>query len=95
MAAMAGSDLNSWQLLDMETLDTWRKGRTVLLGDSAHPFQPCKKAFSVFRPVLQKQYKNEKSLTVGLMRRYGTRRRNGNRRRRLSRRGPATRYSCR
>lgn len=38
---MAGDDLKAWELLDMESLPTWVKGRTVLIGDSAHPFQPC------------------------------------------------------
>lgn len=34
------STLKVWQLLDMETLPTWTKGKLVLLGDAAHPFTP-------------------------------------------------------
>ncbi|KAH8905161.1 FAD/NAD(P)-binding domain-containing protein [Coniochaeta sp. PMI_546] len=34
------SSIKVWQLLDMETLETWTKGKLVLLGDAAHPFTP-------------------------------------------------------
>ena len=29
-----------WQLLDMDKMETWTKGKLVLLGDAAHPFTP-------------------------------------------------------
>ena len=38
---MAGDDLKVWELADMERMPTWVRGRAALLGDSAHPFQPC------------------------------------------------------
>jgi 2-polyprenyl-6-methoxyphenol hydroxylase-like FAD-dependent oxidoreductase len=31
-----------WQLMDMEKLPTWTKGKLALLGDAAHPFTPRK-----------------------------------------------------
>ncbi|OIW34539.1 FAD/NAD(P)-binding domain-containing protein [Coniochaeta ligniaria NRRL 30616] len=34
------SSIKVWQLLDMEKLETWTKGKLVLLGDAAHPFTP-------------------------------------------------------
>ncbi|KAI1368724.1 hypothetical protein F5Y08DRAFT_335290 [Xylaria arbuscula] len=34
------SELKVWQLLDMEKLPSWTKGRLALLGDAAHPFTP-------------------------------------------------------
>ena len=34
--------LRLWQLLDMDKLQTWTRGRLALLGDAAHPFLPCK-----------------------------------------------------
>jgi salicylate hydroxylase len=40
-AERAGEDLKVWQLYDMESLPRWAQGRAVLIGDSAHPFQPC------------------------------------------------------
>ncbi|KAL2788798.1 hypothetical protein BJX66DRAFT_352518 [Aspergillus keveii] len=39
-AERAGEDLKVWQLYDMESLPRWAQGRAVLIGDSAHPFQP-------------------------------------------------------
>jgi 2-polyprenyl-6-methoxyphenol hydroxylase-like FAD-dependent oxidoreductase len=36
------SSIKVWQLLDMEKLETWTKGKLVLLGDAAHPFTPRK-----------------------------------------------------
>ncbi|KAH7018631.1 hypothetical protein B0J12DRAFT_746740 [Macrophomina phaseolina] len=33
-------DVMLWDLLDMEVLPTWVSGKTVLLGDAAHPFLP-------------------------------------------------------
>lgn len=32
--------LKVWELLDMDQLPTWVKGRLALLGDAAHPFLP-------------------------------------------------------
>jgi 2-polyprenyl-6-methoxyphenol hydroxylase-like FAD-dependent oxidoreductase len=34
------SEVKVWQLLDMEKLPSWTKGRLTLLGDAAHPFTP-------------------------------------------------------
>ncbi|KAI1810262.1 FAD/NAD(P)-binding domain-containing protein [Poronia punctata] len=34
------SELRVWQLLDMEKLPSWTKGKLALLGDAAHPFTP-------------------------------------------------------
>ncbi|KAE8406809.1 hypothetical protein BDV37DRAFT_45877 [Aspergillus pseudonomiae] len=41
MIDMAGDDLKVWELADMERMPTWVRGRAALVGDSAHPFQPC------------------------------------------------------
>lgn len=42
MVEHADANLKTWELYDMETLPTWTSGHAVLLGDAAHPFQPCK-----------------------------------------------------
>ena len=34
------AELKVWQLLDMDKLPAWTKGRVALLGDAAHPFTP-------------------------------------------------------
>ncbi|KAH9909374.1 hypothetical protein F4778DRAFT_768240 [Xylariomycetidae sp. FL2044] len=34
------AELKVWQLLDMDKLPSWTKGKLVLLGDAAHPFTP-------------------------------------------------------
>ncbi|POS68756.1 hypothetical protein DHEL01_v212850 [Diaporthe helianthi] len=34
------SGIRVWQLMDMEKLPTWTKGKLALLGDAAHPFTP-------------------------------------------------------
>jgi salicylate hydroxylase len=47
--ASADKDLKVWDLYDMESLPTWTRGRAALLGDAAHPFQPCKELNS-FNP---------------------------------------------
>jgi salicylate hydroxylase len=39
---LADANLKVWQLYDMESLPTWVKGQAALIGDAAHPFQPCK-----------------------------------------------------
>jgi hypothetical protein len=33
--------LRVWQLVDMDTLETWTNKRLALLGDAAHPLLPC------------------------------------------------------
>jgi salicylate hydroxylase len=38
----AEDDPKVWDLYDMKSLPTWTKGHAALLGDAAHPFQPCK-----------------------------------------------------
>lgn len=45
----ATNNLKVWELYDMKTLPTWVKGNAALLGDAAHPLQPCKKRSSVHR----------------------------------------------
>jgi salicylate hydroxylase len=42
MVGHAGSNLKVWKLFDMECLPSWTSGHAALLGDAAHPFQPCK-----------------------------------------------------
>ncbi|KAK9776912.1 hypothetical protein SCAR479_06313 [Seiridium cardinale] len=34
------AELKVWQLLDMDKLPTWTKGKLALIGDAAHPFTP-------------------------------------------------------
>lgn len=34
--------LKVWELLDMDTLSSWVRGRLVLMGDAAHPILPRK-----------------------------------------------------
>ncbi|KAK4497067.1 hypothetical protein PRZ48_011516 [Zasmidium cellare] len=36
----ADEDLKVWQLVDMDQLKQWNKGRLALIGDAAHPFLP-------------------------------------------------------
>jgi hypothetical protein len=36
------SSIKVWQLLDMDKLPTWTRGKLVLVGDAAHPFTPRK-----------------------------------------------------
>lgn len=31
-----------WGLRDLDPLETWVAGRTILLGEAAHPMLPCK-----------------------------------------------------
>lgn len=38
----AEEQLKVWDLYDMEGLPTWTHGHAAVLGDAAHPFQPCK-----------------------------------------------------
>lgn len=38
----ADAKLKVWELFDMEELPTWVSGHAALIGDSAHPFQPCR-----------------------------------------------------
>jgi salicylate hydroxylase len=42
---LQAKDAKCWGLYDMEDLTTWSKGCAALLGDAAHPFQPCKSSF--------------------------------------------------
>lgn len=37
----ADQSLKVWDLYDMDAPSTWVKGHAALLGDAAHPFQPC------------------------------------------------------
>lgn len=36
----AGRDVGVWQLRDAPPLKTWLRGRTILIGDAAHPMLP-------------------------------------------------------
>ena len=36
----AAPDVHKWGIFERDPLPTWRKGRTVLLGDSCHPMTP-------------------------------------------------------
>lgn len=38
----ANDRLKIWDMFDMEALPTWTVGTAALIGDAAHPFQPCK-----------------------------------------------------
>lgn len=40
--------VQAWNLLDRPEVKRWAKGRTVLLGDAAHPFLPCKRIYRKF-----------------------------------------------
>jgi salicylate hydroxylase len=42
MVEEADDKLKVWDMFDMEALPTWTKGTAALIGDAAHPFQPCK-----------------------------------------------------
>lgn len=37
----ADQNLKVWELYDMDPMSTWVKNHVALLGDAAHPFQPC------------------------------------------------------
>jgi salicylate hydroxylase len=37
---LAGDDIGLWQLRDIEPLETWHRGRTILIGDAAHAMLP-------------------------------------------------------
>ena len=37
----ADENLKVWELFDMPSLPSWVRGHSALLGDAAHPFQPC------------------------------------------------------
>jgi salicylate hydroxylase len=41
LVGRAGDDLKVWQLYDMEALPRYVVERAALIGDAAHPFQPC------------------------------------------------------
>ena len=38
----AEENLKVWDLYDMQQLPTWTRGHAAVIGDAAHPFQPCK-----------------------------------------------------
>lgn len=38
----SGDSLKIWDMYDMKTLPKWRDGPSAIIGDAAHPFQPCK-----------------------------------------------------
>lgn len=35
-------DVKVWDLFDCPVAERWMRGRTMLLGDAAHPFLPCR-----------------------------------------------------
>jgi salicylate hydroxylase len=41
MIDSAPNQIKTWIMHDMKTLHTWTTGHAALLGDAAHPFQPC------------------------------------------------------
>lgn len=41
LVGRSGDDLKVWQLYDMEALPRYVDERAALIGDAAHPFQPC------------------------------------------------------
>lgn len=41
LVGRAGDDLKMWQLYDMEALPHYVNKTVALIGDAAHPFQPC------------------------------------------------------
>lgn len=55
-------DLKAWQLYDMDPLPRWVGRRAALIGDAAHPFQPCKLAHP---PCPSIRYINETVLGQG------------------------------
>lgn len=38
----SGDSLKIWDMYDMKTLPKWCDGPSAIIGDAAHPFQPCK-----------------------------------------------------
>jgi salicylate hydroxylase len=38
----SGDSLKIWDMYDMKTLPKWCEGSSAIIGDAAHPFQPCK-----------------------------------------------------
>ncbi|GKT55903.1 zeaxanthin epoxidase [Colletotrichum tofieldiae] len=34
------TEVGLWQLRDMDPLETWHRGRTIIIGDAAHPMLP-------------------------------------------------------
>lgn len=42
MIESAPDQINTWNMYDMKALPTWTIRHAALLGDAAHPFQPCK-----------------------------------------------------
>lgn len=44
MIDCAPSRLKTWNMYDMDLLHTWTVGHSALIGDAAHPFQPCEKS---------------------------------------------------
>ena len=37
----SGDSLKIWDMYDMKTLPKWCEGSSAIIGDAAHPFQPC------------------------------------------------------
>lgn len=53
LVGRAGDDLKMWQLYDMEALPHYVDGSVALIGDAAHPFQPCVLASLVLARLLR------------------------------------------
>lgn len=43
----AGDGLKIWDMYDMKTLPKWCEGLSAIIGDAAHPFQPCKSSENI------------------------------------------------
>jgi salicylate hydroxylase len=48
----SGDSLKIWDMYDMKTLPKWCEGSSAIIGDAAHPFQPCKTS-SIYHAYLE------------------------------------------